>query len=1108
MAVHSDTLADFAPPPAPGPQPQAQALRLRRTGFFMSAAACAVAAVALRLVEPSSVAPLPMALATLAFPLRAVAALACLALPRAALPSALTALMGCIVLALAGSAAALGWGLASPGLLVLGLLVFALGAANGRRAASGLAGLAAVSLLVLAATTGAVHGMGQAPDLHANWPWLAAHLMTVGVGLAGGVMVSAGVARQLSVAGEREKRFRGLLALAADAYWEIDARYCLVTAVHHDDESRELSALGGLGAPPWDSPRFVCDADTLDLLQANLDTRAAFRDLPVGWLDSQGRAQRFLISGEARFGERGEFTGYWGTARDITADLAAREAMLATETRYQELFSRIPTPLVLHRGGRIFDANPAALQLFDQPDLDSLLGSDLLATYEAGDSRERARRRIEELERLQPGTVLPVTDYRLTVGDKPVLVRATGVRVAAEGGLATLSIYVDDTERRAAEDAVRSSETMLSHLVATSPDLITLTDMATGRYVMVNHAFERVLGHRAADTVGRTSLELGVWRSAQDRQRLTDSLHAEGRVTDLPMTFINKQGAEVSLLVSAARFVMDRRTYVVINARDVTASERSRMVREAILENASVGIALTRDRKFVLANRHFEELYGWPPGGVVGQPGSAVWASEDDYAGVGRLFGERLSRGELVEVERMARRRDGSSFLARIRGRAVDPARPAEGGTVWIVEDVSERREFEVALARARDDAEAASRAKSAFLANTSHELRTPLNGMIGLAQLAREAGLPEERRQQYLDQIADSAQGLAAIISDILDLSKIEAGKLQVEVTEFGLGDLLLSLQRTYATQATERHLQLHFDLAPEVTGNVVGDPLRVRQIVTNYLVNALKFTEGGGITLAARRLAAGDAGPSGNAPAGSVCFEVRDTGPGIAPDVQGKLFKPFTQADESITRRFGGTGLGLSICRELAALMGGQVGVQSRPGIGSVFWAELPLPAAQSQAPAMPTPPPPPTPLVPLVPHAQVLQGCRVLMVEDNPVNMMIAVAMLERWGVQVTQAVHGLEAVQKVRVAQTAGWLFDAVLMDVQMPVMSGHEATAALRALPGCESLPIIALTAAALVTEREAAMQAGMSDFLTKPFDGERLRSTLARWVATRQSGGA
>ncbi len=1102
MAVNPETLADFAaaPPPSPGPErPRAQSLRLRRTGFVVSAAACAVAGIALRLVEPHAVSSLSAAVTAMVFALLAVAALACLALPQAAMPTALSVLMGCIVLALAGSAASMDWGLASPWLVVLGLLVFALGAANGRRAAMALAGLSALALLLLFAggfAGGSARGVSLSTTLPEAWPWLAAHLMTVAVGLVGGVMASAGVSRQAGAASEREKHYRGLLAMAADAYWEIDARYRLVAAVYHDDESRKLSALGGLGALPWDSPRFVCDAETLDLLQADLDTRTPFRDLPIGWIDSHGRTLRFLISGEARFGDRGEFAGYWGVARDITADIDAREAMLATETRYQELFSRIPTPLVLHRGGRIFDANPAALQLFDQPDLPSLLGSDLLSTYEAGDSRERARRRIEELESLDPGQVLPVTDYRLSVGGRPVWVRATGVRVAAEGGLATLSIYVDDTERKVAEDAVRRSEAMLSHLVATSPDLITLTDMATGRYVMVNHTFERVLGHRVAETVGRTSLEMGIWRNPLDRQMLTDHLQAHGRVTDMPLTFVNKIGADVFLLVSAARFVMDRRAYVVINARDVTETERARLVREAILLNASVGIALTRDRSFVLANRHFEDLFGWPPGAVVGQHGSTVWFSDDDYREIGQMIGTPLARGEMVEFERPMRKRDGSSFLGRVRARAVDPAHPAEAGTVWIVEDVTERREFERALARARDEAEAASRAKSAFLANTSHELRTPLNGMIGLAQLAREPGLAEDRRQQYLDQIAESAQGLAAVITDILDLSKIEAGKLLVEATHFDLGALLQSLQRTYATLAAASHLSLHFELGEGVAGSVVGDPLRVRQILGNYLSNALKFTAQGGVTLAAWRLGSGAGGGDGG-DGGSVRFEVRDTGPGIADEVQARLFRPFTQADESTTRRYGGSGLGLSICRELATLLGGQVGVTSRHGQGSVFWAELPLPAALT-----PTLPPPSSGST-----DRLLQGRRVLMAEDNPVNMMIAVAMLERWGVQVAQAANGRQAVDMVQAAVAGGIPFDAVLMDVQMPVMSGHEATAALRALPGCAHLPIIALTAAALVTERSAAMDAGMSDFLTKPVDADRLRNTLLHWILGAQARG-
>jgi PAS domain S-box-containing protein len=1103
MAASPDIPTDFAPRALPASRrlsPHAQALRLRRTGFLMAAAACAVACVALRWVDPVNGGNASLGTAVLLFACLALAALSCLWLPQPAMPTALTALMGAIVLALAGSAALLGWGLASPGLVVLGLLVFALGAANGWRAAAGLAALAAAAVLAL--FEGWLPGASRLPVSPGAGPWLAVHLVAIGSGLGGGAMASAALSRRLRSAGERERRFRGLLALAADAYWEIDAQYRLVAAIVHDDESRQLTPAGGLGALPWESPRFLCDADTLDMLQADLDARAPFRELPVGWLTRSGRTLRFVVSGEPRFGERGEFIGYWGVARDVSADTAEREAMLATETRYQELFSRIPTPLVLHRGGRMFDANPAALALFDEPDLKSLLQRDLLAIYEAGDSRERARRRVEELERLPPGSALPVTDFRLNVNGRQAWVRATGVRVAADGGPATLAIYLDDTERRAAEDAVRRSEAMLSHLVATSPDLITLTDMATGRYVMVNRTFERVLGHPAAEAVGRTSLELGVWRHAGDRERLVERIRGDGSVADLPTTFVSREGREMQLLVSAARFAMDRREYLVINARDVTESERLRLEREAILANASVGIAVTRERRFVLANRHFETLFGWPPGAVVGEPGSAVWLGEADYAEVGALVGAPLQRGEAVTLERMARRRDGSSFLARIHGRAVDPARPAAGGTVWIVEDITERHSFELALARARDDAEAASRAKSAFLANTSHELRTPLNGMIGLAQLARDPALQPALRQQYLDQIADSAQALAGVISDILDLSKIEAGKLHIESARFDLGELLQSLQRTYGTLAAARQLDFGFDLGGEVATMVVGDPLRVRQILSNYLSNALKFTERGGVVLTVRRCSGGDTSNAsqhardgepgvaeGGADHGVVRFEVRDTGPGIEPEVLERLFKPFSQADESTTRRFGGTGLGLSICRELAALMGGGVGVHSAPGAGSTFWAELPLPAA-AEVQGAEAPAPGPT-----------LQGRRVLLVEDNPVNMMIAAAMLERWGVQVAQAGDGQQAVLAVQSAAAAGTPFDAILMDVQMPVMSGHEATRALRASAHGRQLPIIALTAAALVTERDAAMDAGMDDFLTKPIDAERLRGALARWIA-------
>ena len=1001
--------------------------------------------------------------------------------------AALTTLQMAVMVGLAASAIVSGWGLAAPGLPVAGLLVCVLCATAGWRAGVVLALFALGCVGVVAWAVPPAAAATAAP----GWEFqLGTSAVAIAAGLAAGMGISTVLARALRSAQVREKRFRRLLALAADGYWEIDREYRLVAAATQNGEILTLTPEHGLGAVPWDSVHFVCDPDTLDALQADLETRLPFRDVPLRWSGADGAMRDYLASGEPRFDTRGIFTGYWGVARDITAVQAAQAALIATETRYRELFSRIPTPLVLHRNGQVLDANPAALALFGQDELQAMIGSDLLAHYESGDSRERARRRMEVLNGQPLGTALPVTDFKLSIGERRVAVRATSTRMDAEGGPATLAIFVDDTDRLAAEEAVRRSEAMLSHLVATSPDLITLTETASGRYAMVNRSFERLTGWSAGEAVGRTADELGVWASDEVRERFAQTLREQGSVSNLPLPFVSKDGASFSMIVSAARFVMDRRDYLVINARDVTEKERERLEREAILANASIGIAVTRDRHFVLANRHFEQMYGWGPGELLGQPGAVVWSDVLDYAEVGEQFGPALGRGQPVELERAARRRDGSTFTAHIRARAIDPTRPAQGGTVWIIEDVTERRQSEQALARARDAAEAASRAKSAFLANTSHELRTPLNGLIGLIAMARDDTISAERRDQFLEQVAQSAQTLAGVINDILDLSKIEAGKLLIETTAFDLAAELQLLQRTYAPLALARQLELRFELAPGLGAAVHGDPLRVRQIASNFLSNALKFTARGEVCLRARRL------PGEREH--SVRLEVRDSGPGVAAATLARLFKPFTQADESTTRRFGGTGLGLSICHELAGLMGGTVGAESRVGEGSTFWAELPLPVAPALLP----------PARPGRAVASGLAGARVLLVEDNPVNMMIAVAMLVRWGVDVEQAQDGSEAVAAVRRAAAEGRRFDAVLMDVQMPNVSGHEATRELRALEaagllpsstGQAALPIIALTAAALVTEREEALRAGMNDFLTKPIDAERLLATLQRW---------
>ena len=879
---------------------------------------------------------------------------------------------------------------------------------------------------------------------------------------------------------ERERRWSALLAIAADWHWELDRNFRYTACAAPGDPETHAELQARIGRAPWELPDVGLTDAQLDMHRADLEAHRRFSGLLVRRRDLDGRTRIQSVSGEPQFDDQGIFIGYRGVARDVTEEVRAQRAMTASETRYRELFERSPSPLLLHRNGLVFDANEAAARLFGFPDAAAMCGATMAELFVSGEHREAAVERLGALERLPVGDSLPVMDYQARATDgRQVIVQATAVRVETASGPATLSIMFDITSRKRVEAALRRSEAMLSHLFATSPDCITLSELPSGRHTLVNAAFTRLTGFAAQEAIGRSATELGMWQDLSARDRLWAQVETAGAVSDFPIEICTKSGARKSMLLSAARFAMDRRDYLVINARDVTESERTRLEHAAILERASIGIAFTRDRRFVQANPRFEAMFGWGVGELAGKPGAIVWASDADYAEVSGLATPLLSRGDEFEIEREMRRKDGSLFWCRLLAQVIDRTHPSQGGTIWIADDVTERRRLDQALAAARDAAEAASRAKSAFLANTSHEIRTPLNGLLGLARLALRPDIDAERRQNCLTQILDSAQGLAVILSDILDLSKIEAGKIAIEDVPFPLREPLVGVYQSYRTMAEVKGLDMQLAIADDLPHTVTGDPVRVRQIVTNFVTNAIKFTERGGV-----RIEAG-------AERGDVLrIAVTDTGAGIDPATQLRLFKPFSQGDSSTTRRYGGTGLGLSICRELAHLMGGEVGMHSRLGHGSTFWARLPLrPAASSEIEQSTE-----------SSDLQRLHGRRVLLVEDNPVNMMIAAATLEQWGVHVVQARDGRMAIEAVHDADAAGRLFDAVLMDVQMPVMSGHEAAAELRRTWDAQALPIVALPAAALVSERDQALSAGMNDFLTKPIDAERLRQTLARHV--------
>ncbi len=435
----------------------------------------------------------------------------------------------------------------------------------------------------------------------------------------------------------------------------------------------------------------------------------------------------------------------------------------------------------------------------------------------------------------------------------------------------------------------------------------------------------------------------------------------------------------------------------------------------------------------------------------------------------------------------------GRSIWVRTIGEAEYPAEGPRTRPVRLlgaIQDITARRAADDELRAATRAAEAANAAKSAFLANMSHEIRTPLNAIIGLTFLLdRSAESDEQRRFVATLQIA--GRQLLGVVNDVLDLAKIEAGSIVLDVAPFSLREMLDELTAIFAPQAHARGLTLAFDVADALPPIVRGDAVRLRQLLTNLLGNAIKFTERGGVRLGVTLT---PDGPDRLL----ACFSVRDTGIGISAEAQLRIFSPFEQADVSTTRRFGGTGLGLSIVRHIVGLMGGEVRVQSILGEGSEFRLVVPLrlPAPRSDEPAQ-SPAPTPAP-----PTAR-LAGVRILVVDDNEFNREIAQGILVNEGAVVMTRSDGIEALEQLRATAHA---FDIVLMDVQMPRMDGNEATSRIRGELGLNDLPVIALTAGALVAERQRSLDAGISDFVSKPFDPDTLVRLVRRHVDERFAG--